>query len=62
MPFISLRISCIVVAIPEVDVLSWWGNVGVFETMDAVGTAIRTTVADGETFEPEQVVTRLSFE
>lgn len=31
----------------------WWGNVQVFETMDSMGTAIRKTVADGETFGPK---------
>ncbi|KAF2718520.1 OPT superfamily oligopeptide transporter [Polychaeton citri CBS 116435] len=32
---------------------SWWGHVGVFETMDALGTAVRKTVVDGETLGPQ---------
>ncbi|THX14800.1 OPT family small oligopeptide transporter [Aureobasidium pullulans] len=40
------------ITLPEVSVPAWWGNVGVFETMDSLGTAIRKTVADGETFGP----------
>lgn len=39
--------------LPEVDVPQWWGNVKVFETLDATGAAIRKTVAEGQTFGPK---------
>ncbi|KAI7268677.1 OPT family small oligopeptide transporter [Hortaea werneckii] len=42
------------ITLPEVTVPQWWGNVQVFETMDSLGTAIRKTVTDGETFGPKQ--------
>ncbi|GAB1739852.1 hypothetical protein NU219Hw_g4786t1 [Hortaea werneckii] len=42
------------ITLPEVTVPQWWGNVQVFETMDSLGTAIRRTVTDGETFGPKQ--------
>ncbi|KAI7158283.1 OPT family small oligopeptide transporter [Hortaea werneckii] len=42
------------ITLPEVTVPQWWGNVQVFETMDSLGTAIRRTVRDGETFGPKQ--------
>lgn len=41
------------ITLPEATIPQWWGNVGVFETMDSLGTAIRKTVADGETFGPK---------
>ncbi|KAI7553409.1 OPT family small oligopeptide transporter [Hortaea werneckii] len=41
------------ITLPEVTVPQWWGNVQVFETMDSLGTAIRRTVTDGETFGPK---------
>lgn len=41
------------ITLPEVTVPQWWGNVAVFETMDAMGTATRKTVAGGETFGPK---------
>ncbi|KAG9520209.1 OPT family small oligopeptide transporter, partial [Aureobasidium melanogenum] len=50
---ISTLIIFFAITLPEVEVPNWWGNVGVFETMDALGTAIRKTVADGETFGPK---------
>ncbi|KAI5198829.1 OPT family small oligopeptide transporter [Aureobasidium subglaciale] len=42
------------ITLPEVNVPEWWGNVGVFETMDSLGTAIRKTVGEGETFGPKR--------
>ncbi|RMZ02277.1 hypothetical protein D0860_07285 [Hortaea werneckii] len=42
------------ITLPEVTVPQWWGNVQVFETMDSLGTAIRKTVTDSETFGPKQ--------
>ncbi|KXT10947.1 hypothetical protein AC579_7165 [Pseudocercospora musae] len=41
------------ITLPNVTVPQWWGNVQVFETMNALGTAARKTVADGETFSPQ---------
>ncbi|VUC37067.1 unnamed protein product [Clonostachys rosea] len=38
--------------LPGIDVPQWWGNVKVFETLDAMGTAIRKVVPEGETFGP----------
>lgn len=42
------------ITLPEITVPQWWGNVQVFETMDSLGTAIRRTVTDGETFGPKR--------
>ena len=39
--------------LPSVDLPPWWGNVQVFETLDATGMAIRKMVAPGETFGPK---------
>lgn len=41
------------ITLPNVKVPQWWGNVTVFETEDAMGTAIRKTVAPGGTFGPK---------
>lgn len=41
------------ITLPEVSAPSWWGNVKVFETLDATGAAIRKTVGEGETFGPK---------
>lgn len=38
--------------LPEVNLPQWWGNVKVFETLDATGMAIRKIVSEGETFGP----------
>ncbi|KAK5118448.1 hypothetical protein LTR62_002962 [Meristemomyces frigidus] len=40
------------ITLPEVTVPQWWGNVGVFNNLDATGLAVRKTVADGHTFGP----------
>lgn len=32
--------------------LNWFGNVGVFETADILGTAVSTVLPPGETFGP----------
>ncbi|KAJ6015690.1 hypothetical protein N7540_010281 [Penicillium herquei] len=40
------------ITLPGVSVPNWWGNTTAFETMDYLYTAIRKTVADGETFGP----------
>ncbi|KAF2689089.1 OPT family small oligopeptide transporter [Lentithecium fluviatile CBS 122367] len=37
----------------QYPVLQWWGNIKPFETMDYLNTAIRKTVAEGETFGPK---------
>ncbi|RMZ89737.1 hypothetical protein DV736_g3039, partial [Chaetothyriales sp. CBS 134916] len=41
------------ILLPGVTAPQWWGNVKVFETMDATMTAIRKTVAPGDTFGPK---------
>ncbi|KAL8377552.1 hypothetical protein RB595_008301 [Gaeumannomyces hyphopodioides] len=38
--------------LPGSPLPSWWGNVDVFQTTDAMGTAVRKTVPEGETFGP----------
>ncbi|KAI1342960.1 OPT family small oligopeptide transporter [Xylariaceae sp. FL0016] len=40
------------ITFPDVTIPQWWGNVGVFETADALYTATLKTVADGEIFGP----------
>ena len=49
---ISTIVIFLAITLPNATVPQWWGNVQVFETMDSMGTAIRKTVADGETFGP----------
>lgn len=49
---IATIVIFLAITLPDVTVPQWWGNVKVFETMDSMGTAIRKTVADGETFGP----------
>jgi hypothetical protein len=36
-----------------VNGVQWFGNVGVFETMDQTDTAVRKYVPDGETIGPK---------
>ena len=50
---LSTIVIFLAITLPDVTVPQWWGNVGVFETADALGSAIRKTVADGETFGPK---------
>jgi OPT family small oligopeptide transporter len=40
------------ITLPGVSAPQWWGNVGVFNTLDYNMTAYRKTVAPGETFGP----------
>ena len=40
------------ITLPNVTIPQWWGNVAVYETADSLYTAVRKTVADGETFGP----------
>lgn len=49
---ISTVVIFLVITLPNAKVPQWWGNVQVFETMDSMGTAVRKTVGDGETFGP----------
>jgi hypothetical protein len=49
---ISTIVIFFAITLPGVNVPSWWGNVGVFETVDAMYIVVRKTVADGETFGP----------
>ncbi|KAH7316879.1 small oligopeptide transporter [Stachybotrys elegans] len=39
-------------SLPGITVPQWWGNVTVFETLDAMGMAIKKVLAPGETFGP----------
>lgn len=38
---ISTLIIFLAIMLPEVEVPNWWGNVGVFEAMSALGSTIR---------------------
>ncbi|KAL3424561.1 OPT family small oligopeptide transporter [Phlyctema vagabunda] len=38
---------------PDVTLPQWWGNTAPYKTMDSLYTAIRKTVADGDTFGPK---------
>lgn len=53
----GLIISTIVVffaiTFPDVTIPQWWGNVGVFNTLDAGYAAMSKTVFEGETFGPK---------
>lgn len=49
---ISTIVIFLAITLPGASI-SWWGNVKVFETTDYLGTAIRKTVAEGETFGPK---------
>jgi OPT family oligopeptide transporter len=49
---ISTIVIFFAITLPGVTVPQWWGNVGVFETVDASYVAVRKWVADGETFGP----------
>lgn len=40
------------ITFPAATIPQWWGNVGVFETLDATNDAVRKVVADGATFGP----------
>ncbi|KAH8896634.1 OPT family small oligopeptide transporter [Thozetella sp. PMI_491] len=49
---ISTIVIFFAITLPNVDIPQWWGNVDVYNTVDASYTAILKTVADGETFGP----------
>lgn len=40
------------ITLPNATVPQWWGNVVVFNTKDALGTALRKTVVGGQKFGP----------
>ncbi|KAF2162461.1 hypothetical protein M409DRAFT_69069 [Zasmidium cellare ATCC 36951] len=40
------------ITLPNATVPQWWGNVGVFDTKDYLGTALRKTVVGGQKFGP----------
>ncbi|KAJ5957236.1 hypothetical protein N7501_011515 [Penicillium viridicatum] len=42
------------IILPNVSIPQWWGNTAPYETMDSLYTAVRKTVADGETFGPKK--------
>jgi OPT family oligopeptide transporter len=41
------------ITLPNVTIPQWWGNVAIYETADSLYTAVRKTVADGDTFGPK---------
>lgn len=41
------------ITLPTVTIPQWWGNVGVYETLDATSGAVLSTVPEGGTFGPE---------
>lgn len=49
---ISTIIIFFAITLPEVSIPQWWGNVGVYDTMDYTVNAMRKIVTDGETFGP----------
>ncbi|KAI3330036.1 OPT family small oligopeptide transporter [Ustulina deusta] len=49
---ISTIIVFFAITLPNVTIPQWWGNVGVYETVDASYSAILKTVPEGETFGP----------
>ncbi|KAH9907258.1 OPT family small oligopeptide transporter [Xylariomycetidae sp. FL2044] len=49
---ISTIVIFFAITFPGVEVPQWYGNVGVFKTLDSSGTAILKTVAEGDTFGP----------
>ncbi|OQD89817.1 hypothetical protein PENANT_c002G02073 [Penicillium antarcticum] len=51
---ISTIIIFFAITLPNVTVPQWWGNIAPFETTDSLYTAIRKTVASGETFGPAE--------
>ncbi|KAK0106355.1 hypothetical protein ONS96_003990 [Cadophora gregata f. sp. sojae] len=40
------------ITLPGVDIPQWWGNVDIYNTVDASYTAVRKTVPEGGTFGP----------
>lgn len=50
---ISTIIVFFAITFPGVDIPQWWGNVAVYETLDATYAAVSKTVAEGETFGPK---------
>ncbi|KAI0966207.1 OPT family small oligopeptide transporter [Xylaria arbuscula] len=50
---ISTIIIFFAITLPEVTIPQWWGNVAVYETLDASYGAILKTVPEGQTFGPK---------
>ncbi|KAH7013712.1 small oligopeptide transporter [Ilyonectria destructans] len=50
---ISTIIIFFAITFPGVTIPQWWGNVGVYNTLDASYAAILKTVGEGETFGPK---------
>ncbi|KAH8434376.1 small oligopeptide transporter, OPT family [Aspergillus melleus] len=51
---ISTIIIFFAITLPNVAIPNWWGNVAVYETTDALYTAYRKTVGEGEQFGPDK--------
>ncbi|KAI1310687.1 OPT family small oligopeptide transporter [Xylaria venustula] len=50
---ISTIIIFFAITLPEVTIPQWWGNVAVYETLDASYTAILKTLPEGQIFGPK---------
>ncbi|KAF1951242.1 OPT family small oligopeptide transporter [Byssothecium circinans] len=50
---VSTIVIFLAITLNQYPVPQWWGNVKVMETADYLNTAIRKTVAEGETFGPK---------
>ncbi|KAF7558512.1 hypothetical protein G7046_g5648 [Stylonectria norvegica] len=51
---VSTIIIFFAITFPDITVPQWWGNVGIWNTLDATSTAVLKTVAEGETFGPKK--------
>lgn len=49
---VSTIIIVLTISLTNTNYPQWWGNVGAFDTMDYLGTAISKVLPSGETFGP----------
>jgi len=49
---ISTILLVLTISLTNTDAPNWWGNVGIYNTMDYLGTAVSKIVPDGTTFGP----------
>ena len=49
---ISTILLVLTISLTNTDPPNWWGNVGIYNTMDALGTAVSKILPDGSTFGP----------
>jgi hypothetical protein len=47
---ISTILLVLTISLTNTDAPNWWGNVGIYNTMDYLGTAVAKIVPDGTTF------------